>query len=164
MSIYKKPEERKKRPQFVYKPITRGLLDYNNIEVEMDKSSYYGYRVYKWSNNERKELNILECADHYKYGGYRVSIRVNFWGYRTEEDTQKACVSLALAAIVYAWYRGDIPAGMVIDHIDENPFNNCLDNLQMITRSENTSRSSKGQNQHTKAKKYQDRVNPYEQR
>lgn len=38
---------------------------------------------------------------------------------------------------VYAWYNGECPKGYDIDHIDGNPFNNNLDNLQAITRKEN---------------------------
>ena len=38
---------------------------------------------------------------------------------------------------VYAWYNGECPKNRDIDHIDNNPFNNCLDNLQAITRAEN---------------------------
>ena len=37
-----------------------------------------------------------------------------------------------------------IKRGMVIDHIDSDPSNDCLSNLQMISQSENTRRSSIG--------------------
>ena len=38
---------------------------------------------------------------------------------------------------VYAWYNDECPKGYDIDHIDGNPYNNNLDNLQAITRGEN---------------------------
>lgn len=39
--------------------------------------------------------------------------------------------------LVYRTYKGDIPVGMVIDHIDGNTRNNNIDNLRCVTISEN---------------------------
>ena len=39
--------------------------------------------------------------------------------------------------MIYAWFVGDIEEGMVIDHIDNNPFNNRVENLQKLTPEEN---------------------------
>ena len=39
--------------------------------------------------------------------------------------------------IVYAWFYGEVPEGYVVDHIDNNPLNNNLDNLQLLTPREN---------------------------
>jgi hypothetical protein len=40
--------------------------------------------------------------------------------------------------LVYLTFKGEIDENMVIDHIDQNKFNNKLDNLRMITSSENS--------------------------
>lgn len=46
---------------------------------------------------------------------------------------------MALAAIIWLRYLGrEIAPGCVIDHIDENPFNNDPSNLQMLTIGDNT--------------------------
>ena len=42
-----------------------------------------------------------------------------------------------LHRLVYEHFVGEIPAGKEIDHIDGNPHNNNIDNLQIITRREN---------------------------
>lgn len=39
--------------------------------------------------------------------------------------------------LIYAWFYGEVPAGYDVDHIDNNPFNNDLDNLQLLSRREN---------------------------
>lgn len=39
--------------------------------------------------------------------------------------------------LVYLTFKGDIPEGMVIDHIDGNTNNNNIDNLRCVTQSDN---------------------------
>ncbi len=43
------------------------------------------------------------------------------------------------------WYhcKGLIPKGMVIDHLDSNPHNNSIDNLECVTTKENNARAAK---------------------
>ena len=45
--------------------------------------------------------------------------------------------SLRLHVLLTETFIGDIPDGYVVDHIDYNPLNNKLDNLQIITQREN---------------------------
>jgi hypothetical protein len=42
--------------------------------------------------------------------------------------------------LVYETYVGEIPDGLTIDHIDGNPLNNNVDNLQVMTLGENSSK------------------------
>lgn len=46
-----------------------------------------------------------------------------------------------LSRVVYAQKHGPIPVGYDVDHIDDNPSNNCIDNLQVLTRRENIIKS-----------------------
>ena len=39
--------------------------------------------------------------------------------------------------LVYECYNGDIPEKMQINHIDSNRQKNCIDNLELVTQSEN---------------------------
>ena len=50
--------------------------------------------------------------------------------------------NLKVSHLVYKTFVGDIPKGMVIDHIDCNTLHDYVTNLQCITVSENTSRAN----------------------
>ena len=43
--------------------------------------------------------------------------------------------------VVWKLLKGDVPKGYVINHIDNNSFNNNIENLEMITYAENSRRS-----------------------
>ena len=56
------------------------------------------------------------------------------WGYPKLVIDKK---SYTLSRIVWTIVNGDIPEGMVIDHIDRDKNNNQIGNLRMVTQSEN---------------------------
>lgn len=50
--------------------------------------------------------------------------------------------SYAVQRIVYAWFHEEgIPAGMVVDHIDNNKRNNHIYNLQLLTPEQNLAKN-----------------------
>lgn len=49
---------------------------------------------------------------------------------------QKA-YNIPLSRLIYVWFKGDIPDGYVVDHIDNNSFNNHPENLQLLTIEDN---------------------------
>ena len=42
-----------------------------------------------------------------------------------------------LGRVIYAWFTGDIEDGMVIDHINNDPYDNRVENLQKLTPEQN---------------------------
>ena len=44
---------------------------------------------------------------------------------------------LLVHRFIYECIKGDIPNGLQINHIDSNRQNNCIDNLEVVTQSEN---------------------------
>lgn len=55
---------------------------------------------------------------------------------------------LVLSRVVYAWFHEICPTEYDVDHIDNNPFNNSISNLQLLTRKQNLNRRE-GRNQYT---------------
>lgn len=54
---------------------------------------------------------------------------------------------IAVHRLMWLYFKGNIPKGYVIDHINNNSLDNRLENLQLLTRSENTQKSAVGRNQ-----------------
>ena len=52
--------------------------------------------------------------------------------------------------LVHECFKGPIPDGMQINHIDSNKQNNCIDNLEVVTHSENMKHSYKAKKYKTK--------------
>ena len=46
-------------------------------------------------------------------------------------------LTATLHNVIYAWYKGEVPLGYDVDHIDNNTLNNNIDNLQLLTHEEN---------------------------
>ena len=58
-------------------------------------------------------------------------------------------LNISVARIMFVWFVRDIAYGEQIDHIDNNPLNNTLDNLQVLTQEENLKKRGLGRNQFT---------------
>lgn len=70
---------------------------------------------------------------------------------KQKQEGAKYCVgikNILLHRVVYAWFYDICPRELDIDHIDNNPFNNAITNLQALTRLENNRRKSSQRNQH----------------
>ena len=59
------------------------------------------------------------------------------------------CMNISVARIMFVWFVRDIEYGEQIDHKDDNPLNNTLDNLQVLTQEENLKKKPVGRNQFT---------------
>lgn len=47
------------------------------------------------------------------------------------------CREFPLHQIVWVWFKGPVPEGLEIDHIDNNKLNNAISNLQLLTPHQN---------------------------
>ena len=84
-------------------------------------------------------IPVTYAICNHKYTQAKVYPKVTF-GYNDKS------YSYPLARFLYAWFRGEVPEGYVVDHIDNNPFNNYINpydindpknNLQTMTSEEN---------------------------
>ncbi len=118
------------------KELTKQMLINLGITVIKDDSVKYGYIIRRtWNKNSSKELvtrdlTINEAVCKHKYTNEKRYPIVTFSAYGKT-------YSCPLSRIVYAYLKGTIPANYDVDHIDNNQFNNELDNLQLLTRKEN---------------------------
>ena len=60
--------------------------------------------------------------------------------------------SMGVHRVVYAWFHGEVPEGMVVDHIDDDKKNNNIKNLQLLTPHENLCKGTKKCTKATKCK------------
>ena len=106
-------------------------------------------KVYQWSKKLKKyvELDIRVMTTKHKYG--KDGIYKVVYYYKQEKHVM---YPIALHRLIYVWYKGDIPKGMIVDHIDNNSLHNDPDNLQLLTRGENVKKNNNGHNQFTVTK------------
>lgn len=110
------------------------------MEIWKDIEGFQGkYQVSNLGNvkslnfhREKKEVllkhHILTVKmKHRLYKKHRVTLLKNSKHY-----------DFLVSKLVYETFNGKIPDGMQIDHINNNPEDNRLDNLQILTPSENT--------------------------
>lgn len=116
-----------------YNPITRGMLDLNGITIETNGDDWVVYR-----NGKPVNLTMYNGKPGPKYPNGKKTLWLSFTGYRTEDATEKKQFQLSFQAILYAYFIGIVPAGYVVHHKDDNPLNNRLDNLQLVTRAEHS--------------------------
>lgn len=86
-------------------------------------------------------------ATRHKYGKTLVYEYVSLYNYET-----KKMAIMGYHSFLYAWYKGEVPAGYDVDHIDNNTLNNDIDNLQLLTHEENIKKRGGGKNQYTAAR------------
>ena len=56
---------------------------------------------------------------------------------KEERTITTGAITIPVHVINYVWNRGPRKLGLVVDHIDNNPLNNHIDNLQLISQREN---------------------------
>lgn len=139
-----------------YGKYVKGIKSKRTTFYGLDRETLYLNRIHTQKSDEYPwgwKVNIITKAGRdYELMPVRLKsghIAYAFYGYRTLKTKERKTILLTLQQILYAMYIGDIESGMVIDHIDNNPYNNDLNNLQMITRAENTAKNAVGHNQYT---------------
>ena len=135
----------KKTRRLNFRPITRTMLERNGIVINHSLTNKYGWSI----------IQVDEDGSEYELRPYLSSnnhVMYSMYGYRTDDSEKKEQFALSLASMLWVYFKDDIPAGYVVDHIDENPLHNELYNFQCITRAENARRRSRKNNQFCKGR------------
>ena len=101
--------------------ISEEFFEQYPFKVEIDEEK--NIHVY-WKGKERKISYYKRNTCNY--------ISFSYWSKETYRFE-----SISLQVLVYLWFKGDIPAGMEVDHIDDNPLNNLPENLHLLSHKAN---------------------------
>lgn len=111
------------------------LQDAGIINVYYDNSAKAWKVIRYWYKNNSnskdfREVKVTVARGKHKYRPDKYYPKVTFCVTQTRYN-------IPLSRLVYAWFNGDIPDGYVVDHIDNDSFNNDPKNLQLLTIEEN---------------------------
>lgn len=123
--------------------LTKKMLeDMGIVDIRLEEGDTDWYIERYWFKNSSKtikthtRIQITQAICKHKYTKCKSYPKINFY-YKNKP------YCYPLARVLYAWFKGDIKDGMVVDHIDNNPYNNSLDNLQLLTQEENLAKRYK---------------------
>lgn len=120
----------------INKRLTRAMLEemgIYNVYWDADNQQWWIDRCWSKCKNGKvihKRVPVVEATTKHKYAKSKTYYIVAF-------SYQNKTHSYPLSRFIYAWFKGDVGEGMVVDHIDNNPFNNSPTNLQLLTPEEN---------------------------
>lgn len=114
------------------------------METWVNASGLQDYEVSDYGNVRSKDRNVVDSMGRlfhrkgknlkpYKNtsGYYTVSVRIN-----------NRSLPIRIHRLVYESFKGKIPEGLVVDHINNIKTDNRLENLQVITNAENLSKDT----------------------
>ena len=129
-----------------YRYLSKDLLIQNNYRVEFEEDGTPKVMSYK-RNKQGQEIatfTIGGCHNHktsqqpYLFVGLMINGTISG--------------TYTLARVVWAWCKGECPEDMTVDHIDNKhstAYDNRIDNLQLLSLSDNIKKRGYSRNQYT---------------
>lgn len=120
----------------MYKQLTKEMLQEWGIEsISWDADNNEWWIDRYWFKNNSKEkrhihlaISTAVCKHKYTQDKKYPIVTLSY---------KQKIICLPLSRIIYAWFNGEVPAGLVVDHINNNPFDNRVENLQLMTQAKN---------------------------
>ena len=134
------------------------IRKYSLTKEDLVRNGYFveGEKVFRNTSNGVREIKQQIIVSKHKYGLEKLYIYLTLFIDTINDGKQRL---FGLHNVIYAWYKGELPLGYDVDHIDNNPLNNNIDNLQLLTHEENLKRRRiKGVNQWYYIKGYNDEL------
>ena len=129
------------------KALTKQQLMELGIDVSRLENGKYLVRHYgRNARSLNRSLKVIKTSIIYRKHPY--GKKKSYKAYVFHECGK--LYSIPEQRLVYAWFKDDIPANYDVDHIDGDPMNNRLDNLQLLTRKENLARRTLTQSEITR--------------
>ena len=101
----------------------------------------------KYSITEEGDVYSLKWDKKRKLKPQRASqSKKGYYQVRLYDDSGKLGKLQYIHRLVWETFKGEIPKGLEIDHIDSNPCNNSLSNLQLLSRRDNNDKYNRKQN------------------
>lgn len=129
------------------KALSREELESYGLRITKCDSEVTGYLIERFGNNKKshkktwKKINPIINIRQHPYGKPKSYYLVGF-----SNDCKNH--TYPMARVIYAWFKGYVPADKDVDHIDNNPTNNNIENLQLLSRSENLAKREGNVNQY----------------
>ena len=131
----------------VWKELTKEMLVERGIEVSDKKDENGNYiilRTGKKTCNSKVTTYPLKLTLEGKYCEYSKQWK---YYYRTGWNYNHKSESYTVSRIYYAWFKGFVPEGYEVDHIIDEPINNDITNLTLLTPAENKAKRRGYKNQ-----------------
>ena len=118
------------------------IRKYSITKKDLVDNGYFveGEKVFKHRSNGVKEIKQYTIVGKHKYGKEKNYIYVSLKIERLNIGNRQ--IHVGLHNVIYAWYKGEVPLGYEVDHIDGDSLNNKIDNLQLLTHEKNLQRRS----------------------
>ena len=102
------------------------LLDAGFTSVEYIDNQWRVFR--RWRKNSSKEKIDTEIKVTLACGKHKY--RSNKYYHKITYSFNRKAINIPLSRLIYVWFKGDIPDGYVVDHKNNDSFDNDPDNLK----------------------------------
>ena len=124
------------------KTVTRQMLEelgIYHVYWDVEKGEWWIDRYWYKNNSKTKihtRVNVTDAICKHKYAPEKRYPKITL-------SSKNKSYTFTLARFIYAWFYGEVPEGMVIDHYNNDPYDNRIENLQPLTIEENLAKRFK---------------------